>query len=139
MGSVSGEMQKAWRAALVGDAGVAALIGDRVYDGAPVDPAVPYVTIGAADATFEDPDCLALRRETMQLDVWDRDQGRRRRCAAVVDAMVRALRGHGADLGDGVGVLVDTEIELTRVFMDPDGITAHGVVQVTALVEEAVA
>ncbi len=39
-------LQKAVYAALVADDGVGALIGDRIYDGAPRDAVFPYVTIG---------------------------------------------------------------------------------------------
>ena len=46
MTSAALALQKAVYAALVADAGVGALIGDRIYDVAPRDAVFPYVTIG---------------------------------------------------------------------------------------------
>ncbi len=59
-------------AALLGDAGLATLIGRRVYDAPPARAVMPSVTIklvGGADASSADTEAQTL---VFDLDVWDR-------------------------------------------------------------------
>lgn len=132
--SVSAELQKAIYDALVADAGVGALVGDRIYDGAPTGAQFPYITFGPADSVGEDLQCITARTESVQLDVWSRDQGRMHPCKAICDAVKDAL--HLANLSLTVNALVLIRVDGVRVFLDRDGITAHGVVTVEAELEE---
>lgn len=132
--SVSAELQKAIYDALVADAGVGALVGDRIYDGAPSEHQFPCITFGPVDSFNEDLVCVDARTETVQLDVWSRDQGRMRPCKEICDAVKDAL--HLADLTLEQHALIRIRIEGIRVFRDADGITAHGVVTVFADLEE---
>lgn len=94
----------------------------------------PYISLGASDVVPADADCITARAETVQLDIWHRDQGRNWPCKQTVDAVRTALHGYAGDLA--THALVEMRVVLTRVMDDPDGVTCHGVVQVTALIEE---
>ncbi len=45
-GYAAEDLQDAIHAALAADAGIIALVGDRIYDSAPEDKTAPYITIG---------------------------------------------------------------------------------------------
>jgi len=134
--SVSAELQAAIRAALVADAGVAALIGTRVYDGMPFSGQYPCVTFGPSDTVLDQIGCIDRREETLQLDVWTTvDQGKIWPAKTICDAVTKALNGAAISLTtNAVASVVVTSV---RVLRDPDGVTAHGVVTVTAEVEAA--
>lgn len=131
--SVSVGLQDFILAKLKGDAGVSALVGSRIYDGPPATPEFPYISLGASDFTPDDADCIDMREETIQIDCWSRANGRKWPCKQIVDAVVGALRHLDGDLAEGA--LVDSEIRIARVINDPDGITAHGIVQLAAVIE----
>ena len=135
--SASEALQKAIYTALVADFDVASLIGGRVYDGVPDKPVFPYVSFGPTDFAPEDADCITARRETVQIDVWSRDQSRLRLAKVVVDAVYAAL--HDANLPmDDPYALAELQVVMGTVRPDPDGITAHGILQFNALVETVV-
>lgn len=133
--SASAELQKAVYDRLAADAGVAAIVGTRIYDNVPADAATPYLSFGPSDYAPEDAECVTGRRETLQVDCWTRDQGRLRPARELADAVKTAL--HDAPLALANAALVEIEVTLVRVLQDPDGITGHGVIQATALIEEA--
>lgn len=132
--SVSFELQKAIYDALVADAAVGALVADRIFDGAPAQHQFPCITFGPMDNFNDDLVGVDARTETVQLDVWSRDQGRMRPCKEICDAVKDAL--HLADLSLVQHALIRIRIEGIRVFRDADGVTAHGVVTVLADLEE---
>jgi hypothetical protein len=132
--SASRAYQKAIAAALEADPAVAALVGARIYDNPPKDPAFPHVVLGATDFVPTDEECIDGREETIQIDVWARNDGKLHPCKAVVDAVYGALHQVTLALDDPYAN-VETNVTLVRVFADADGITAHGVVQVTAMIE----
>lgn len=133
--SASAELQKFIYDVLVADAGVGAIVGDRIYDHPPEDATFPFLSFGASDYVITDDECIVGREETLQVDCWTRDQGRKRPCRELVDAVKAAL--HEADGVFTTNALVEIRVTAARVFDDPDGLTAHGVVTVTAMVEEA--
>lgn len=133
MASPSVELQTAIYNALVADAGVGALAGDRIHDGRPADGPFPCITFGPSDYTIEDRDCIAGRVETLQIDCWARD-ARLRPARDLADAVKAAL--HLASLSLDVHALALLRVTAVRVFMDRDGITGHGVVTVEAEIEE---
>lgn len=116
------------------NADVAALVRDRIWDSPPNKPEFPYITLGAIDTVRDDADCIRSRDETVQIDIWVREGGRKWPCKEIVDAVVDALLDVEGELQKGA--LVSLNIGVVRVLDDPDGITVHGVVQVTALIEE---
>jgi len=133
--SVSVELQTLLAATLKADPSVAALIDgiyDRVAQGA-FGPRNAYISFGPSDGSDNSAECIFGSEHTFQIDVWSRAPGARE-CRRIVDAVRRAL--HERDLSLTQNALVGLYVELWRVFQDPDGLTTHGVVQVTARVEE---
>ncbi|KRS17531.1 DUF3168 domain-containing protein [Roseovarius indicus] len=135
--SASEEVQNLIQTTLRADAEVGSIVGDRIYDQAPPGTSriYPDITFGPSDYAPENLQCLTSREETFQLDCWTRDHGRLASCRVLVDAVKDAL--HNADLSLSTNALVLIQVEQVRVFRDPDGLTGHGVIQVTASVEEA--
>lgn len=131
--SVSIALQDLIISTLKADPKVSALVADRVYDGPPEKPTFPYISMGPDSFSTEDADCIDMREQTVQIDCWTRKNGRKWPCKEIVDAVVGALRHLDGDLTNGA--LIDTEIRIARVIDDPDGITAHGIVQLTAILE----
>ncbi|MGU3577093.1 DUF3168 domain-containing protein [Brucellaceae bacterium C25G] len=119
---------------LLANPAVTALVGNRIWDHPSSNPQFPYITLGSTDFTLDDADCIDAREETIQIDVWSRDGGRKWPCKQIVDAVVKALRHPEGELANGA--LIDGRIDIARVMDDPDGITVHGVVQFTAIIEE---
>jgi hypothetical protein len=133
--SASVELQDLVFARLKADSAVGAILGDRIYDMPPGGADYPHITFGPSDYAPDDPDCISGRTETLQLDIWHRDQGRLWPCRKTVDAVKDSLHQYTGALA--TDALVEMRVTLARTTADPDGITAHGVVQVTALIEEA--
>lgn len=132
--SPSAELQKLVYDTLVADAGVAAIVGDRIYDRMPTSGDYPCITFGPSDYTEDDSECITGRIEALQLDCWVQSDGRLRPCRELADAVKSAL--HEADLSMAVNALVRIRVDGVRVFADQDGVTAHGVVTVEATIEE---
>ena len=116
---------------------VTEIVAERIIDGPDDGTPFPYISFGPDDAVRDDAECIPGRRQTMQLDCWCRDQGKLWPCKRLVDAVVGAL--HEAEGELSVGALVSLRVVLMRTLLTSDGKTAHGVVQVTATVEEPVA
>ena len=132
--SISVAFQDFIIATLKADPAVSALVADRIYDEPPSTRTFPYISLGPTDFVTDDADCIDAREETIQIDCWTRANGRKWPCKQIVDAVVNALRDETGELAEGA--LVSLNIELSRVMDDPDGITAHGIVQVTGLIDE---
>jgi len=135
MGTPSEDLQKAVRAALLADADVAAVVGGRVRDGLPLDDDAAQITFGPSDYALDDLDCIDLRVETLQLDCWVRDSSGRLHPARALADKVKAVL-HGAEMALDTHALAACRVVGVRAFMDPDGLTGHGVVSVEAEVEE---
>lgn len=135
MAGPSVEFQDAVLAALQADAGVGALAGDRIYDKPPANAVFPYISFGPGDYFYDDTDCMTLRIESLQVDVWGRDQGRQWPTRDLVDAVSAAL--HLADLSLSTNAIAIVRVGVARVFQDPDNITSHGVITLEAEIEAA--
>ena len=120
---------------LVADARVHALVGDRIFDRMPAGADYPCITFGPSDYSPDDMECIDGREETIQLDCWAEDHGRLRPAKEIADAVKKALHQFEADAGDSA--LITMTVEAVRVMRDRDGITGHGIVTVTANLEEA--
>ncbi len=116
-------LQKAVYAALVADDGVGALIGDRIYDGAPRDAVFPYLTIGRMTATDWSTGSEDGAEHRLTLDIWSRAHGKSE-CHAIAEA-IRAVLHDAALALDGHG-LINLRCETGDTMRDPDGITFHG-------------
>jgi hypothetical protein len=132
--SASADLQKVIFDRLVADAGVHAVAGDRIFDNRPDVAQFPCVTFGPSDVVEDDAECITGRVETIQIDCWARSNGRINAVKPLTDAVKAALHLHQADPAGSE--LVEMRVIAMRVFMDPDGLTAHGVVTVQAIMEE---
>jgi len=132
----SDELQRAIFDRLVADGAVHAIVADRVYDKAPAAKLrlFPDVTFGPSDAIDDDAECITGEVETMQIDCWARNNGRLGPVKPLVKAVKKALHLRPLDIIGGA--VVEVRVTMTRAFMDPDGLTAHGVVMVQLIVEE---
>jgi hypothetical protein len=141
MSSPSTELQTLLYTTLKTDLAVNALVAGRVYDKVPrasypagaVTATYPYISFGPHDVIDDGADCIESGEHTFQLDCWSRAVGQTE-CKNIVDAVKTAL--HERDLTLTNNALAEIRVFMRRVFMDPDGLTAHGVVMVTAKVEE---
>lgn len=127
-------LQQALYDLLRADAGVAAIVGARVYDNVPESPVFPYITIGPGYGVPEDFDEIVAGTEWIQVDGWTREQGRLSGARELADAIKKAV--HGAELSLSLHAEAGVRVVLKRVMRDPDGKTGHAVVQVEVLTEE---
>lgn len=99
-------------------------------------PKEAYISFAGSDTTEDGADCAEGGIEiNVQLDVWSRKVGFPN-CKQITDLVRKAL--HNQDLVlPGDTALVQMWVPLTKVERDPDGTTTHGVVIVTATIEEA--
>ncbi|MDW9792119.1 DUF3168 domain-containing protein [Sinorhizobium meliloti] len=133
--SASAELQKLLFTTLTGTAGVMALAGG-VYDRVPADPyktKTAYVSFGPSDVVDDSADCIISGEHTFQLDVWSKAVGQVE-AKRLVDLIYRTL--HEQELQLTENALAEIRVDFRRVFVDPDGLTTHGVVSVTARIEE---
>lgn len=133
--SSAAELHKLVRDTLVGNTDIMAL-ANNVFDAVPGSPfgsKTAYIVIGETDATPDDADCIDGVEANITLHVWSRAVGKVE-CKRLTDLVRRAL--HRAPLSMTDNALVQIEVEFVRVLTDPDGVTTHGVVQVSALIEE---
>lgn len=128
-------MQAAIYARLIADSGVDALIGAGIYDKPPPEVAsFPYAVFGPVDWYEADAEQLSSREIALQLDIWSIAADGKREVYEILDAIKTSLHLYSCDLGDNG--LVEMRVTGGQVMHDPDGITLHGVLTVTALVEE---
>lgn len=133
--SISTELQTLIYQRLIADAGVSAIIADRVFDGKMLEGVdFPYVTFGPSDQIEDDADCITGLIETVQLDCWSRAGGGFLEVKRLADAVRRALHRHSGDIGDHA--LVEMRVTSSRMFRDPDGLTYHAAISIEARVEE---
>ncbi len=133
MSSPMEELQRAIFDRLTTDPSVVSLI-TGVFDKPGMSEATPYLTFGPVDWSEDDADGLTVREISAQLDVWSIAQDGKREAFQILDAVRRSLHLYAVDLGENA--LVEMRVMSGKVMNDPDGITLHGVLTVTALVQE---
>ena len=136
MASPQVELQDLIHDALESDAAVMALV-DGVWDKVPANqwggPRNAYISFGPSDVIADDAECIVGGTHTFQVDCWSRAVGSVA-CKRIVDAVKNALHEKDLELADNA--LVEISVGFRQVFRDPDGLTTHGVVAVTAMIEE---
>lgn len=120
------------RAAALGDAGVAALVTERIYDDPPPEVMFPYITLGRVESRPVDASGSAASEHAVTLHVWSRYGGRRE--ALDVIAALRAVL-HNAPLDVDGRRLVFLFTQFSDVFRAGDGRTTHGVLRLRAITE----
>lgn len=126
------ELQKAVVAALVADAGVGALIGDRIYDATSRDPTFPYLTVGQVNSADWSTGSEDGAEHQMTLHAWSRERGKKE-CYAIAEAVATAL--HDAALALDGHALVNLRFEFAETRREPDGITYHAALRFRAVTE----
>lgn len=121
------------RAWLKADPDIAGRTGGRIYDVPPAAADFPYVSTGPSDTRDDSAEGIDGLEVTVTLDLWSRDAGRLGPVRRLADAVAAALEG--AELAVAGAAVAGVEIEGVRAFRDPDGVTGHGVVPVTVLLE----
>ena len=136
------QLQVAVDTALRADATLIALLADGVdgiYDGVPQDSVFPYVVIG--DDTVRPFDTMTEdgAEATLTIHTWDSPDAdsdqigfstTKQIMSAIVDALDQAtlsVTGH---------TLVLLRFEFSHTFLDPDGLTRHGVQRFRALTQK---
>ena len=135
-GDPSVSLHRAIIAGLKADAGMIAIVGDRVYEDPPATPVKPYVTTGPMDVVPEVADEYEGSTTTFQVDGWAEGPG-----GNSMRQLGRAIRTalHEVQLTLTENQrLVSLTVEMTRYMKEPDGITRHVVVTGTALTEPSV-
>jgi len=127
-------LQKAVVAALIADAGVAALIADRVYDAPPRDATFPYLAVGETRVLDWSTGSDTGAEHRLTLEAWSRERGKRQ-CYQIIEA-VQAVLVDAALALDG-NALVNLRFELADVRRDADGITYHATMRFRAVTEPA--
>jgi hypothetical protein len=96
------------------------------YDHVPQGATLPYVTIGEDTATSWDTDDSTGSESTLTIHVWTREAGRRD-----VKVIMNDIYGllHRQRFAIDGSILVDCFWEFAETFMDPDGVTRHGVLR----------
>jgi hypothetical protein len=109
---------------LLGNADVASLVDDRVFDRIPSTPEFPYVSFGEFQVLPE----LAEGTDAVQcfvtLHSWDRFKSSRA-TKGLARAIIATL--HDRDLTIDGGAVQSLLLQSSRVLQDPDGLTSHGI------------
>jgi len=127
------DLQKAIYAALV----AAEVCGGRVYDRISKDAAFPYVTIGDSQvlddgALFDT--CIGGWEAFHDIHIWSRpESGSKRELKEIAADVITSVAGITAVEGF---VLVVAQVQSSRSFRDPDGMTEHGVLTFRFLIDE---
>lgn len=129
-------LQKFIFATLTADAAVKALVGDRVYDGKlPDDHAYPYIRFGSHDLLSEDAEGITADGHTLQLDIWSDHPAGSEEAKKIGSAVKKALHETNTNLESGAGKRLF--VTGRRYFPDKDPTYTHGVLTLSATVEEA--
>lgn len=129
------ELQKLLYDTLRLNTGIMTIAGG-IYDRVPTDAFKTknaYVSFGPTDVVDDSVDCISGGIHTFQLDVWSRAVGQVE-AKQLVDLIYRALHEQELVLTDNA--LAEIRVDFRRVFPDSDPLITHGVLSVTASVEE---
>lgn len=105
-----------------------------VYDDVPQNTKLPYVTIGEDDSeAWDTDDSLGLDTD-ITIHVWSEYAGRKE-AKELMGQIYNALNRHELVV-DGMHT-VDCIFEYQDIFLDPDGVTRHGVIRFRLTTEAA--
>lgn len=117
---------------------IAANVYDRVPEEAPFlapngSTRTAYIRVAGKDLRDADADCIDGVSATVQVDIWSDAYGSIE--GSMLTDLVRRRLRRARLVGETVAVS-GVRVELVRVFTERNGATTHGVVQVTAHIEE---
>ena len=132
MSDPSLELQTAIVTALKADAGVVAVVGNRVYDNVPPSASFPYISLGDSQVLPDKADCIDGTEVFFSLDGWSRDL-RFPECKTISKAIVAALDDQPLTVAGYTAVVF--ELDSINYLRDPDGITRHVALSFRALIQ----
>jgi hypothetical protein len=109
-------------------------IGWATFDHVPQDTEFPYVIIGDDTSIPWDTDTSIGSETTCTIHVWSRHRGRKE-VKEIMRTIYEAL--HRQEITIIGGALVECQAEFQESFMDPDGLTRHGVIRFRLTVDSA--
>lgn len=124
------DLQGAIIARLRSDAGVAALVGQKIYDVPPESATEPYISIGPSSYQEEYTDCIVGGEVFIQLDAWS-TQPSQNEVRKMAHAVRQAMR---AEFTLMTNALVSLEHWRTDYLVD--GSSKHASIRFTGFVEE---
>lgn len=133
--SLSAALQSAVIDALKAHAELSALTDGEISGNELASFKYPYVTLGPSSFLPDDADGISGRVETIQVDCWSRIGGSLTEARKMLDMAHSALHNVSLALPDPYAA-VDGQTVLARAFRDPDGKTAHGLLQISYELED---
>lgn len=133
--SASAELQKLAFDAMTGSPTLMAIL-NGVYDQVPRDPfgsKTAYGSFGPSDVVDDSADCIIIGRHSLQIDIWSRAVGQVEAKRAV-DLIYRLFHEQSFSLAENA--LVQLRVDLRRVMPDRDPKLTHGIVTLSATIEE---
>lgn len=97
-----------------------------IYDDVPQNAAFPYVVVGDDTSIALDDDCGNGFESTVTIHVWSIYSGRKE-VKTIMGNIYNAL--HRYDLPISNGYTIATNYDYQDTFLDPDGVTRHGVIR----------
>ncbi len=127
-------LQAALHAALTGDATLQGFLGNpaRVYDHVPQDSAFPYLVIGESHGGPFDTKTESGMEQRLTIHAWSRYRGLKE-TKEIMAAVSAALDGQSLTVAGHALILLSHESSAT--FLDPDGLTRHGVQRFRAVTQ----
>lgn len=110
-----------------------AIAGGRIYDLVPPGAEFPYVSIGSEQIINDDNSCGDGWEVYSDVHVWSRAVGSVEAKQIMADAVER-INAITAIAGFA---LISVDVDDTRMFRDPDGITSHGVISARFIIDPA--
>jgi len=129
-------VQKGVRAALVANAGVTDIVGQRVYDEPPQDVLFPYLRFGDISPNAFDTDTTEGAEVTISLEAHSRSASGRVEAIQIVEAVKEALHRQEASITLEGNNLVEMIFQTYSVTRDDDGRGYTAVIVLQAMLEE---
>ena len=117
---------------LIGYAPLNDKVEDRIYDHIPQGTEYPYINIGDDTSLEWDTDDSDGSENTLTIHVWSRERGRRE-AKQIMEDIYNVL--HRAELVITGIDAVYCYYDFGETYLDPDGVTRHGVIRFRIVVE----
>ena len=133
MSGPAAELQTAIFDALRGDAGLAAIIGTRIFDHAPANVAFPYISFGRTSVYDWSTGTERGSEHLFTLHVWSKTKGKKEtldimeRAKTLLDDAALAMSAHH---------LVNLRLEFAEARFDEDLSLHHGLLRFRAMIEQ---
>lgn len=129
-------LQKGLRAALAADAGVAALVGARIYDEPPQNVTFPYIRFGDIEPGAFDTDTIEGAITGLSIEAHSRSASGRVEAVRMVEAVRDALHRQEASVTVAGHTLVELIYQTYSVTRDDEGRGYTAVISLQAMLEK---